>query len=91
MKRRIKSYRKHSKRRAIERYNVSLNRAERQQIITLIKTGGTSRQRRLTNSRTLHEVDFKGHKLYPIYSKTTKEIVTFLTEEQAEGEFEGYN
>ena len=91
MKRRIKSYRKHSKRRAIERYNVSLNQAERQQIITSIKTGETLRQKRLTNSRTLHEVDFNDTKLYPIYSKTTKEIVTFLTEEQAEGEFAGYN
>ena len=74
-----KSYRSHTKKRAKQRYGVTLNNAKIQKIVSMIHQGRVVRDHgRLTNSRSMFDVCLDGQVMRVVYSKTTKTLVTVL-------------
>lgn len=84
MKRVRERYREHTNNRTVERYGICMTRQRRNKILRRIRQGRTTRQKSLTNSRTLHEVCVDDIMFFVIYSKTTKEIVTVIDRKYAE-------
>lgn len=64
----------HAKERAAERYGVRLNRHSYYELVGKIMRGQSRCIRRVSNTRTIHEVDDK----IVVYSSKAHKIVTFL-------------
>lgn len=79
-----RAYKLHSHKRAIQRYGIDLSKQTRKEILEMIRTGQSGRNKKLTNTRTLHEVKLNGNTFFVVYSKTVKEIVTCLEQHHAE-------
>lgn len=70
--------RRHTKRRAIERYSLYLNRSDLYEIVKIIQRGKTNRCLKSSNGKSIHELEYKGINIIVVYSKTHKEIKTIL-------------
>lgn len=64
----------HARYRAHQRYNIDINNRQGKNLCWQIIKGEVKPLVRLSNSRTLYEIEGK----YVVYSHSTKEIVTFL-------------
>ena len=73
-----KSQRIHAKRRALQRYDISLNREDLEKIIQLIQTGKGRCIEKQSNTRTIFIVEYKGKDCKVVYDKLRKNICTFL-------------
>ena len=76
-RKRIK-FRRHTKGRLIERYEVAFNDEDLKNMKKLIMLGKTKIIKALSNSRTIHEVFYKDLNILVIYNKQYKEIATAL-------------
>lgn len=68
----------HSKKRALERYNLVLNRFDFREIIKIIHSGKTLEAYSISNRVTVHKLIYADILLRVVYDKMRKEIVTFL-------------
>jgi len=73
-----KYYKRHSKIRAIERYNVKLSNADIKEIKNIIKKNKTILSEKKSNSRSRCILEYEGKIYIVIYSRKLKCIVTFL-------------
>lgn len=76
--------RKHAKRRALERYEIVLNRRDLKEIARMIQNGKSILLRRQSIARAHHEVEFCGVKMRLVYDLLRGEIVTFLPMENVD-------
>ena len=74
----------HAKTRAKQRYGKSLNRQSYYELIARIKHNQSRCVRKISNSRSVHEVDG----MFVVYSKRAGKIVTFLPADCWEGKEE---
>ena len=77
-------YRRHTIKRARDKLGIHFTDELRTEIIQQIRKNKHVRHIKLTTSRSLHEIRCIDKYYYPIYSKTTKEVVTLLDKEHAE-------
>ncbi len=71
----------HSRSRALERYDLSLNREHLREIVQQIQLGKAAFISRTSNSRTLWKIRVGNTLCNVVYDKRRKEIVTFLPPE----------
>lgn len=69
---------KHANRRAAERYGVDLNQETHREIVKQIRNGDWLDSKRLTNSRTRVEIEFRGKRMRVIYDTNQHNLVTVL-------------
>jgi ABC-type iron transport system FetAB ATPase subunit len=69
---------RHATRRAKERYALTLSKGDFKEITRDITTGNSSFIKKVSNTRSVHDVLFKGITLRVVYDKLRKCIVTFL-------------
>ena len=69
---------RHAKQRAQERYGLALDSVLRHEILHKIRHFGYLRSRRETWTRTIFWLHIRGQFIKVVYSKTRKDIVTFL-------------
>ena len=75
----LKGIRDHARRRANQRYGVSINDAKRRKIINLIHSGKVGQfVKRLSLRITEWEIPLDGETFRVLYDKKRKDIVTFL-------------
>ena len=84
-------YRRHTAKRAMQKYNIFYTDELRGKLLRQIKGQKSLRATKLTHSRSLHEVTVEGGTYYLIYSRTTKEIVTLLEKGHAQRLFDEKN
>lgn len=72
----------HAKRRARERYGVSLNRFDIAAMVAMIKNNQATFLRRQSNTRTVYEIPYMDRMWIAVYSTTAGTILTFLTHDQ---------
>ncbi len=72
----------HSKRRALERYNLSLNRHDLRDIVSMITNNQATFLLKESNTRSHWLVVYKEKKLKLVYDKPRKMIITFLPLEE---------
>lgn len=82
--------RKHAKRRALERYGVSLNSADLDAMCEIIQDNKAKHLYTQSSSRTLWELGYNGGTYAVVYNKNLSMIATFLPigvldEQDAEG------
>ena|SRR3989344_2761338 len=70
--------RMHAKRRAFERYGITLNRHDVKQIVQMIRDGSGKFLRRQSRIRVHWEVEFRSVKMRVVYDSLRDEIITFL-------------
>ena len=68
----------HAKRRALERYDLDINRKSRMGIISLIQNNHTIERKKQSNRVTIHTLNYNGKIIKVVYDKDRKNIVTFL-------------
>ena len=73
-----KSYRRHAKKRLLERYGLKVNRNILRQIVGKIQKNKVEVIGKSSNSRTLFYVWIDNVKIKVVYDKKRKEIVTAL-------------
>ena len=76
--RKLINQRRHAKRRAMERYNVQLNRGQLKEIVGLIHTQKAKFIVRGSHRITFWSVPYNGTKMIAIYDSTRHTVVTFL-------------
>ena len=69
---------KHAEERAQERYGLILDKILKREILHKIRHFGYLRSRRETWTRTIFWLHIRGQFIKVVYSKTRKDIVTFL-------------
>lgn len=74
----------HAKKRALERFDLDLNRDDLNKIKYLIQNKKTLMLERSSLRVTIHRVDYKGKRMRVVYDKLRKNIVTFLPMEDHE-------
>ena len=72
--------RSHARKRAVERYNVRLNRKHIRAIVEAIRTGKAERMRKQSNNRSLWKVVLHDVTFFPVYDKRHGTVATFLDE-----------
>lgn len=70
--------RAHAKRRAKQRYGLTLNRHELRQVVLQIQEGRAKQIEKQGNGKFVFEVTYEGMVIPVVYDKTTKNVVTFL-------------
>ena len=75
-------HRSHTKRRLQERYNLSINRKTRKEIIRKIQNGDAECVRIDSNARKVFDVEVKGVTVRVMYNKRKKELLTALPREE---------
>jgi len=75
----------HSKKRAKERYNINLTKADAVRIIELIQKERTKPVRSLSLRKKVHLVHYNNQDIFVVYCKKTKTILTLLPKENIEG------
>ena len=75
-----KSQEKHAKIRAFERYGLTLNKSEMQQLASQVKKNKAKAIKQITNRVSLAIVTWKDIDYPVIYDRMRKTIVTFLPE-----------
>lgn len=68
----------HAKKRAEERYGVSLNSEDRRDIVKMIQNGEADFVAKQSNTRSLFKVDFEGSPLNVVYDKARHALRTVL-------------
>lgn len=71
----------HARRRALQRFDLSLSGADMREIVSLIQRGEAKFRLRQSNRVSVFEVQFGGHVIFPVYDGLRQTIATFLTEE----------
>jgi hypothetical protein len=71
----------HAVNRARQRCGVSLTIQDVDSILKLIRGNKILSHKKISNTRTLFAVSYKGYVIYPLYSKIQKNIKTVLSEE----------
>ena len=70
--------RQHAKRRAVERFNLKLNRKTLAVINSLIRNNQTIPIRKQSNRVSIHLVEYEGRKMKAVYDRNRKTVITFL-------------
>ncbi len=87
-KSRIKGYQVvHAKNRALERYGVSLTPDDYKVMLIKISDGTAILIHKITNTRSLFKIGYKGQDYLVIYSKKTGRIQTFYSPDQVYAKF----
>ncbi|MFA5152736.1 MAG: hypothetical protein WC554_09270 [Clostridia bacterium] len=68
----------HARRRARERYDLELTNADITRIVGAIRHGESVSTKKLTNTRTLHVVNFNEQMMRVIYDNKRHNVCTFL-------------
>ncbi len=74
----LRAERVHAKKRALERFGVTLNRHQLRSVVESIRSGRALFLERQSLARTLWLVDLLGQPARAVYGKSRGEIVTFL-------------
>lgn len=74
----ISNERYHAKKRAKERFDLSLNRHDLNRIILMIQSGDATFFDRQSNNRTRWIINLDGNEALAVYDKQRKQIITFL-------------
>lgn len=69
-------FRKHTKNRLYERYNVYFTNQDLKNMVTLIRTGKSKMIKAFSNTRTLHRITYNNIEMVVVYNKYYKEIAT---------------
>ncbi len=72
----------HAKRRAEERYGVTLNKHDYKEISKSIMRGEQAVLKRQSLARTIYLIDYQGQQLKAVYDKKRHQVVTFLPIEE---------
>jgi hypothetical protein len=74
----------HAKKRAEERYGVSLNKEARREIVQLIQTNQAKFVGKQSNTRTLWQVNYQNQNFNVVYDKARSSMCTVLPKEAAQ-------
>jgi hypothetical protein len=74
----IHAERIHAKRRALERYNLGLNREQLNELTQMIQQGKSRFLEKQSLRVSIHELQAFDRTLYVVYDKNRKTIITFL-------------
>lgn len=77
---------KHAKRRAVQRFDISLSQDDIQEMIREIQNSQARFVLKQSHRVSLFEVTAKGKQLIAVYDRQRKTIVTFLTKDMSLGE-----
>lgn len=77
----IYSQRNHAKMRAKERYNLSLNRYDLNELSELIKSDKAICLKKQSNRIHIYNLDYKGSNIIVAYDHVRRTVVTFLPKE----------
>ena len=75
----------HAKTRAAERYRVRLTNQDLVNIVGMIRNRKTDTLRRISNSKRIHRVAYRGAVMLVLYSVRHHEVITFLPPEETDG------
>lgn len=75
------AWRRHARRRARERYGISLDHNNLDHIKQIIASGGSILIERQGKHKSLLQVIYHGVNVYPVYNRQRNEIITFLPED----------
>jgi len=77
-KRKVEGRTKHSKRRAWNRYGISLNKLRRRELVKMIQEGEGTFVKQSANNSSIWKLEVEGQDVLVVYDKTKKDIATFL-------------
>lgn len=69
---------RHAKRRAMERYEIDLNRHKRLEIVHMIQTGKAQLVRKQSHRVTIFSLQYEGKEVVVVYDGQRKTLATFL-------------
>lgn len=75
---------RHARLRALQRYNVELMDSDIRTIVAMIQDGRARPIERQSRRLTMFCVRYRSVQMYPIFDRTRKTIVTFLTTQMVE-------
>lgn len=74
----VKSHKRHAKRRAFERYGIQITGTDISKIRRIIRTGKADSIKKCSNSRSVYLVLYRDIQWKVVYSRTMKTIITIL-------------